>query len=576
MLDECLRIFKQELKDNTNLVLNTIILADGDYVLVHDDGTYDVEKIKYSKKDHCFIEKPEDDLYEKLCFYDYQSQVIDTQKTFDLPHKLILSNNYLSYFVKKEKLNNKKKINDATEKYFLALSNPRAKYNGKDLEMYNFVTQNISEVDKRRLLQNKQWLKQYIYNLDGVDYNEKDYLKIFFEADYHQYINEGNRYLLTKIFYCNDYNTYENETVYGVPNYNMQLNSNKPFLKNMTRMHKVPFKLSLEEALIQKQFFDYLLNYANKGKTNIYISSNENDTKRIYFLDNTKKIKKGFNGLYLKIKKDKELKIEYIDTVTDYKEYLSPMFNFRNVIGAFDDEYYQEYNKRNEVEKLLNDVLFSKFLINNYFTDPDSIISIKGENIDVYKKNLITCREAIFAWIHVGAVGNIKNILPKAALETTIHSIKMGHIKLAQRQFNLYFAINEYFNKQENGMKDLRESIRTKINSQQQMKIENDLEYSFAVGQAIAYLQSKSKAKNKTQDFINQFITIKRDDSMKSKLKNLYLHYNYALSTGKTRFNMLFGMIMEYQSDQKINQNMLIAGYIGENLIYEKGENENG
>ena len=48
------------------------------------------------------------------------------------------------------------------------------------------------------------------------------------------------------------------------------------------------------------------------------------------------------------------------------------------------------------------------------------------------------------------------------------------------------------------------------------------------------------------------------------------------LSTGKTRFNMLFGMIMEYQSDQKINQNMLIAGYIGENLIYEKGENENG
>ena len=47
MLDECLRIFKQELKDNTNLVLNTIILADGDYVLVHDDGTYDVEKIKF-------------------------------------------------------------------------------------------------------------------------------------------------------------------------------------------------------------------------------------------------------------------------------------------------------------------------------------------------------------------------------------------------------------------------------------------------------------------------------------------------------------------------------------------------
>ena len=79
MLDECLRIFKQELKDNTNLVLNTIILADGDYVLVHSDGTYDVEKIKYSKKDHCLIEKPEDEIYDKLCFYDYQSQLVSTR-----------------------------------------------------------------------------------------------------------------------------------------------------------------------------------------------------------------------------------------------------------------------------------------------------------------------------------------------------------------------------------------------------------------------------------------------------------------------------------------------------------------
>ncbi len=49
----------------------------------------------------------------------------------------------------------------------------------------------------------------------------------------------------------------------------------------------------------------------------------------------------------------------------------------------------------------------------------------------------------------------------------------------------------------------------------QQINLENDLEYSFAVGQAIAYLQSKSKANNKTQDFINQFIAIRNDDFKK-------------------------------------------------------------
>ena len=282
MLDECLRIFKQELKDNTNLVLNTIILADGDYVLVHSDGTYDVEKIKYSKKDHCLIEKPEDEIYDKLCFYDYQSQLVSMNKPQD-PGKTIHSNNYLSLFVKKESFNNGKMNDEAIERYFKALENPQDKYKGKDLQMYNFINDNISEIDQERLLHNKQWLKEHIYNLEGVDYNEKDYLKIFFEVDDQLYIDEGNRYLLTKIFNCNDYNVYDNGTVYGLPNYNLQLNAKKPFLENKTRMHKIPYMVSLEDALLQKQFFDYLLNRASTGKSNVYI--NEDDDKRIYCLD---------------------------------------------------------------------------------------------------------------------------------------------------------------------------------------------------------------------------------------------------------------------------------------------------
>ncbi len=83
-------------------------------------------------------------------------------------------------------------------------------------------------------------------------------------------------------------------------------------------------------------------------------------------------------GFYLKIKKDKELKIQYMDIVTDYKQYLNPLFDFKNVIGAFDDKCYQEYKNRNDVEKLINNILFSKFLINNYFTDPDDYKSING------------------------------------------------------------------------------------------------------------------------------------------------------------------------------------------------------
>lgn len=571
MLDDCLRIFKQVLKDNRNLVLGTIILADGDYVLVHDDGTYDVEKIKYSKRDHCLIEKPEDDIYDKLCFYDYQSQLVSMDKPQDLK-KTIHSNNYLSLFVKKESFNNDKMNDEAIERYFKALENPQNKYKGKDLQMYNFVNDNISEIDQERLLHNKQWLKEHIYNLEGVDYNEKDYLKIFFEVDEQLYIAEGNRYLLTKIFNCNDYNVYDNGTVYGVPNYNLQLNAKKPFLKNKTRMHEIPYMLSLEDALLQKQFFDYLLNRVSSGKSNVYI--NGDDDKRIYCLDNTENIDKGFNGFYFKTKKGKELEIHCMDVITDYKMYLKPLFDFKNIIGALDDECYREYKYRNEVEKLINDILFSKYLINNYFTAPDDIKSIKTDS--VYKSNLLTCRHAIFAWTRTGRVDNIGYVLPKAALEVVINSIRQGHIFIAQKQLNLYFTLNKYFNKQENNMEDIIEGLRIKINAEKQIKIENDLEYSFAVGQIIRYLQTKSKAKKRAQDFINQFIIIRNDAVLKNKLRQLYSHYNYKIIMDNKRFNYMYSMIELYRDVKKIDQGMLLAGYLGENLIYEKGEKENG
>ncbi len=570
MLDDCLRIFKQELKDNRNLVLDTIILADGDYVLVHGDGTYDVEKIKYSKRDHCLIEKPEDEIYDKLCFYDYQSQLVSMNKPQD-PGKTIHSNNYLSLFVKKESFNNGKMNDEAIERYFKALESPQDKYKGKDLQMYNFVNDNISEIDQEKLLHNKQWLKEHIYNLEGVDYNEKDYLKIFFEVDDQLYIDEGNRYLLTKIFNCNDYNVYDG-TVYGLPNYNLQLNAKKPFLENKTRMHKIPYMVSLEDALLQKQFFDYLLNRVSTGKSNVYI--NEDNDKRIYCLDNIENIDKGFNGFYLKTKKGKELEIHYMDVVTDYKQYLNPLFDFENIIGALDDECYREYKYRNEVEKLINNILFSKYLINNYFTAPDDIKSIKADS--VYKKNLLTCRNAIFAWTRAGRLDDIGYVLPKAALEVVINSIRKEYIKSAQKQLNLYFALNKYFNKQENGMEGIRESLRTKINSEHQNVIENDLEYSFAVGQIIYFLQTKSKAKKRTQDFINQFIIIRNDAILKNKLRQFYRRYNYEMTIEDKRFKNLYGMVELYLNVGKIDQGMLLAGYLGENLIYEKGEKENG
>ena len=51
----------------------------------------------------------------------------------------------------------------------------------------------------------------------------------------------------------------------------MGMNSKKPYLENKTRKVKVPYLLNQQKALLQSQFFDYLLGEVSKGKYNFYV-----------------------------------------------------------------------------------------------------------------------------------------------------------------------------------------------------------------------------------------------------------------------------------------------------------------
>ena len=437
--------------------------------------------------------------------------------------------------------------------------------------MYNFISLELDELNQEDLKKNEEWLKNHIYNLEGVNYDEKGYLKVFFEASDKTYINEGNRYTLTKIFNCNDHNIYSNSTVYGLPNYNMQLNAKKPFLENKTRLKKIPYLISLEKAIIEKQFFDYLMNCANEGKTNIYIDNDEFAFKRIICLKNQEKLDEAkFNGIYLKIQKGKELEIHYIDSLTNYTTLLKPAFDFVDVIGVQGDECYKLYNERFEVENLIDDILFSRYLKNNYFTPIEDLKGIDS----IFKKNIVKARDAIFQWRYLGRIENINTILKDVAFDMVKYSLQKGYLKKAQKQLNLYFSLNKYFNNEEINMVNVRDSLRKKINAEKQLRIENDEEYSFAVGQAISYLQDRSKAKNNMQDMINQFLFIKNDNVLKTRLRQLYQRYSYDLKKGRNRYSILIAMIMEYDKTKKIDHDKLIAGYLGENLVYEKRGNE--
>lgn len=585
MLKECLEVFKSDLENNRKKIIDSYVPADGTYVIVSPKGdSFEIKDyfdIKYDKKEKKLIGKTNSNFYD-ICNYDYNSKVTDMNKSID-GKKIIQSNNYLSFIVKKESLVNGKLCEDRIEEYYSKLANPYIKYDaGKAKELYKSVEEELGQVDVETLEKIKGWIKENIFNLN-IDIKGKDYLKIFFEYPIEKYVAEGKRYFIPNIYNSNKYNIELQDKIFGLPNNNMGLNDKKPYLENKTRKNTSPYLIDAEEVQLQKDFFDFLMNEVSLGRVNAFVDI---DKKSIDVKDNGKVPNDDFNGLFLRLKKGKEVEIHDFDTITSYKSRLKKELSVKNILELdLENKSYQKYlecyasfKKKEDVQKLLDELFFNSCLINNYFTDAGEI-PIKDS---ILKNNLLISRNAIFNWIYKGiekGSGNgIAGVLDKVSLNIIKGSINNGYIPKAGHQFNLRWSLKEYF---EGGrgmgdiIQELKSTLRVKINEKDTNKIDDDKEYYFAVGQLISYLLSKSKGKKKPHSLANQFINSKNNDDLKEKLRKLYVKYSYDPDINSKRFNNLYAMIVGYLPEGKVDTDLVIAGYLNSSLIYEKSEGEN-
>ena len=63
------------------------------------------------------------------------------------------------------------------------LSNPEKKYSkSKDRQMYEYIADQLVEINEEKLERCRNWIKKYIFNLEelGISLSGKNYLKIFF------------------------------------------------------------------------------------------------------------------------------------------------------------------------------------------------------------------------------------------------------------------------------------------------------------------------------------------------------------------------------------------------------------
>ncbi len=579
MIQECLDVFRDELdKKGPKLILDDYIPAAGTYLIVAKDGRI-IENvdIRMDKKTNTLIAGQSS--FRDICNYDYQSRLVSMNKPVD-SKKVIHSNNYLSFWVKKDSIVSGKLTEEIIDGYYDVLKNPLEKKYKKTKEASRICKMfeemegapPEEEIEKKRI-----WIKEHIFALnDVVDFSRKDYLKIFFKEDNALYEKEGRRYFLPNIYNSNDYNIEIENRIYGLPDNNLGMNAKKPLLSFKTRKYPASYLLDSDKVLFQKQFFDLLMNFASARKYNIYVDT---AAREINGFENGKAPDSMESGYYIRIQKGKnEAEIQNQDNITDYKTKMEPKFNFEPILGAKYDKHreygdkYGTYDSRIQVGELINTVFFSNYLSGNYYVNVSEITI----NDEILKQSVILARDAIFDWVYKGIDRGFQNILEKVSINLIKGNLLNRYRERVLWQLDLRYSFRNYFSGGKINMAEtisgIKESLKLKIRAKETIPLENDDEYFYAVGQLAAYLISLNRSKDRNQSLLNPFLNAKSDVMIKSRILQLYKKYNYSISDMDRRVKNLLALVEGYIPDGKIDQEMIILGYACDNLIYMKEE----
>lgn len=582
MLQECVDVFSRQLREKSERwLLDHYVPKDGTYVLIDMDNNFELAKVLNIKTDKKTgtVQGDTDLDYSLISFLDYYSKLIEMNKPVD-PAKTIHSNNLYSFFVKKDSLQ-EKLTDQIIDGYYAVLRNPYQKYSkAKDQALYKQVEQELGPVDTGQLDRIAQWVKENCRSLtenEAIDVSGKDYLKLFFigadrQQSQERVRREGRRYLLPNIFNKNDYNRECADGIWGLPGNNMGLNAKKPFLANRSRKVPVPYMLSLDRALLQSQFFDYLAGQASKGKNNIYVDLDRNEILSTRSGEAPVSLE---TGIYLRIRPGKELEIQNVSRITGYRSALSRPFEMKEVLkipdkamAAFEPGYGTK-TRLYELETLVDDVFFSKRLKYNYFTKPKDL-----SFYDSAQKNmLLMFRERFWAWFYQGETNGILPVLDRLLHPLLVESIGNTSIK-PKHQMNLWISLVDYLNndrRAEKTMEDVRAALRAHMDSREEWMFDNDNEYYYAVGQLLNTLIGLNKSLKKPLSLANPVLNAKSDRIVKDRLMVLFKKYNYAIEMTDVRIRALHGHIMRYEPQSgAVDSYMVSAGFVDMNLVYMK------
>lgn len=574
--DETCTMLERRMK----LLVDNYIPKDGTYILINMDRGFSskyILEIMYDKKSGELHGK-NDEWYNYIRYLDYNSKLIEMNKPVDTK-KVIHSNNMYSFFVKKDSIKEKKLTDSVADGYYNTLSAPEMKYTKPNAKkLYRQAVAELGEPDCETVEKIRGWIREWLANpaILPADLSGKNYLKLFFVYDdvkktKELYEKENKRYVIPNIYNNNDYNVTNGSAILGMPSNNLGLNAKKPFLENKTRKTPAPYLINMDAVILQGQFFDFLWGHACKGNVNVYVDFEKETIKAVP--DKAKELPDVTDGLYLRIKKGKEVEILDSDVVMDVSPNLARTFHFKQMVkGGGDENWYGAYEETSQLGALIDEVFFDRYLGYHYFTDPMDLPPMDGG----LKHIMLTYRSRLFAWLYRTPRCHMEDVIQEMAVKLIKNNIAGGHLYRAGTQLNLMLSLEDYLNgnhEKEERMGKIQESFQEHIDMLKEDWEFSDNEYYYAVGQMVGYFLSLSKAAKKPLSIANQFLNAESDEQIKEKLGQMFIRYNYAIDAERgTRAKNVISHIMTYKpSCEKVMQRELIAGLTANSAFYVRG-----
>lgn len=544
----------------------------GLYIRVEPDGSLTSHIIEKNKD-----EIPVDDTYKWFQRRDFISKYLESNKAIlTEPIKRVHSNNYLTWFVKKDSLIgtdktlSKEQLMGLNASYYESLVGD--KLNNKEiLKMLDGdFDETVYAYCKAFICQNYAAIKSEILKHDE---EFTFYVKVFFDFDYELYKRESNRYFYHKIFNSDAYNIDVDGNLYGLSNFNMGLNTKKPYLEHKTMRRNTPYMVSLEEALLGYKYSLYLKNhgYGARFQTMGEMLKGQLEQNMVNSMESQ-------NLIYLEqdngsvIIKDYDI-IPAYDNKSDYKTEnhlgISRKDSETGIIKVKSYELEPLDHKTN-LEVSIDKYLFLGQLTRNYFVEGKELKPSKFIT-KIQIELLLQSRNLLFDYFYKGMVGNLKVFIDKYGLFLVIEALEKGK---GVDAFNVYYSVKNYCKgeAQVNSIQMYKAQIKTLIEGEDEQYIENPELYSFAAGQLAYFLLSRSGASKKNHDVIEPFLNRRTVGQLNEELTYWFKRYAHDIGMNFKKFNRLYAALLAFDKSITKVDDVFLAGYLSNNLLYEKRE----